>query len=235
MNILGVIPARGGSKRLQRKNILPLAGRPLIDWTIQAARDSGALTDFVVSTDDQEIADVARQCGARVIALRPADLATDTATAVSVMQHETRQWEDTRGQRLDGVLLLQPTSPFRSAQTIRDAVQTFRGGEGRCTVVGVSPAGTHPFWCLQLDGAGDLTDMHPGGLQMRSQELPAVFEVNGTAYLVPRNHLMASGTLYTARRLPVVVQDPAQTIDIDTPFDWRLAQALARDFSQHQE
>lgn len=235
MNILGVIPARGGSKRLPRKNILPLAGRPLIEWTIRAARDSGVLADFVVSTDDPEIAEVARQCDAGVISLRPAELSHDTATAVAVLQHEVRQWEDMYGQRLDGVLLLQPTSPFRSAKTIRDAVQAFKAGEGRSTVVGVCPAGTHPYWCLQLDGRGGLRDLYPGGLQMRSQELPEVFEVNGSIYLVPRDHLMSGSTLYTDSRIPLIMRDPAESVDIDTRFDWRLAQALAQDLMQTKE
>lgn len=232
MKLLGVIPARGGSKRLPGKNIRPLAGRPLLDWTVRTALDSGVLHDLVLSTDDEAIAQVGRASGAKVLSLRPSALSTDTATAASVLVHETRQWEQLHGMRLDGVMLLQPTSPFRSCATLRDAVAIFQREKGACTVVGVSPPASHPWWCMTLDGSGALAELHPGGLQLRSQELPPVYEVNGTVYLIPRDHLMASGTIYTERRVPVVVNDPSETVDIDTPLDWEIAQAVAANLKE---
>ena len=133
---------------------------------------------------------------------------------------------------LDGVMLLQPTSPFRTAALLREAVAIFQRENGASTVVGVSPPASHPWWCMTVDEGGSLTEMHPGGLQLRSQELPPVFEVNGTVYLIPRAHLMASGTIYTERRVPVVVNDPSETVDIDTPLDWDIAQAVAANLKE---
>ena len=235
MKIIGIIPARGGSKRLPRKNILPLAGVPLIEWTILAAVNSRVLVDTVVSTDDAEIAEVARKSGASVLSLRPFEISTDSASVISVLKHEVDQWETAHGQIIDGVLLLQPTSPFRTAITIREAVKKFKEDGGGSTVVGVSVAGTHPYWCMEVDEDGALRDLHPGGMEMRSQELPRIFEVNGSIYLVPRRHLIKTKTLYTAKRVPIIIDDLIQAVDIDTPFDWRIAQSLAMDLLKPKE
>ncbi|HKW84805.1 MAG TPA: acylneuraminate cytidylyltransferase family protein, partial [Burkholderiaceae bacterium] len=150
--LLAVVPARGGSKRLPRKNVRPLGGRPLIAWTIEAAHASGVLDDVLVSTDDEEIADAARQCGAQVPWLRPAALATDTATSAAVLQHALAWYEAKRG-AVSGVVLLQPTSPFRSPASIRGAVASFLGQpeDDRHAVVSVSPAAQHPAWSFRLE------------------------------------------------------------------------------------
>jgi N-acylneuraminate cytidylyltransferase/CMP-N,N'-diacetyllegionaminic acid synthase len=233
MRVIGVIPARGGSKRLPGKNIRDLGGRPLICWTIEAALSSAVLEEVVVSTDDAEIAAVAREAGAAVLALRPAELATDTATSQAVLLHEVEQWEAARGSSLDGALLLQPTSPFRTADTIRAALQSFEGkGEGQCTVVGLGAARTHPFWCLSVDPCGAAHEMHTGGLGLRSQDLPPAFAVNGTIYLVPRAQIRAGASLYTERKIALIVEDDAQSVDIDTLEDWRLAEAIIEDRNQ---
>src|SRR5438477_507317 len=118
MNILAVIPARGGSKRLPRKNIRLLAGRPLVTWTIEAARRSGVFSEVLVSTDDVEIADISRRHGASVPWLRPESISGDAATPVDVLLHAVEWLEHLPGTRFDAVMWLQPTSPFRRSETI---------------------------------------------------------------------------------------------------------------------
>ena len=153
LRVLAIVPARGGSKRLPRKNLLPLGGRPLINWTIDSARNSGICDEVLVSTDDKDIAEIARDAGALVPWLRPADLASDTASSAEVIAHALKWYEKERG-NVDVVLLLQPTSPFRSPASIRGAVLTYadQPGPRQHAVVSVSPAGSHPAWTFTCQG-----------------------------------------------------------------------------------
>lgn len=225
MKVLAVIPARGGSKRLQRKNVLPLGGVPLVAWSIRAAKQSGVFCDILVSTDDKGIADLAIAHGARVPWMRPLELASDTASVVEVLLHELNRYEAMAQTDIDAVMLLQPTSPYRRASTIRGAVEAFQRSHG-ASVVGVSPAKTHPLWCLVEDEHGNMLPYaEGGGLALRSQDLPPVFEVNGCLYLTDARHLRESRSIYTKPFRPFVIADPVEAIDIDTPFDWRVAEA----------
>lgn len=227
MNILAIIPARGGSKRLPRKNVKPLDGLPLIAWSIRAARASAAFHDVLISTDDAEIAAVAREHGGNAPWLRPPELATDTAGAVDVLIHALHAWEAERGERADAVCLLQPTSPFRRPQSLRAAVDKFTGAQG-LSVIGVSPAATHPYWCMRMTPEGYLESFADvDGLSMRSQDLPPVYEVNGSLYLVTRDRLISAHSLYTKPYLPAIITDPVEALDIDTPFDWAVAERFA--------
>jgi len=223
--VIAIIPARGGSKRLHRKNILPLGGVPLVAWSILAAKQSGVFCDILVSTDDQEIADVAITYGARVLWMRPPELAGDTASVVDVLLYDLNRYEATVKVEVDSVMLLQPTSPYRRASTIRGAVEAFQNANG-ASIVGVSPAKTHPFWCLVADEEGSMRPFaNPDGLALRSQDLPPVFEVNGCLYLTDTRYLRESRSIYTKPFRPFVIDDPVESIDIDTPFDWRVAEA----------
>ena len=129
MKILALIPARGGSKRLPKKNILPLGGKPLISWTIDAVKDTPEIVDILVSTDSCEIASVARAAGALVPWLRPDVLSTDTATSMDVCLHALDWYEEKYGD-VDGLLLLQPTSPFRDKNTITKGIELFQSHHG---------------------------------------------------------------------------------------------------------
>jgi CMP-N,N'-diacetyllegionaminic acid synthase len=228
--LLAVVPARGGSKRLPRKNVLPLAGRPLIEWTIDAARASARCVDVLVSTDDEEIAAEARRAGALVPWLRPAELATDTAGSAGVVAHALAWYESERG-AVDAVLLLQPTSPFRSPASIRGAVETYNAqpGSPRHPVISVSPASTPPAWTFALrDG-----ELHPtlgwDLLQLRSQDLPPAYAINGALYVIPAEEVRACGPIVRPGVLPFVMTDPRECLDIDTPEDWALATHWAAD------
>lgn len=224
MKILALVPARGGSKRLPGKNVRLLGGKPLIVWSIEAARSMDAITDVVVSTDDPDIAKVAHDAGASVPGLRPAALATDTASSVDVALHALAQYEEEHGP-VDGLLLLQPTSPFRAPVRMQAGLALFQRQPG-FSVVGVSPAATHPLWCFRLDEGKLQPFVETGGLHLRSQDLPPAYAVNGAFYLVPAEVLRNSRSLYAPDMLPLIMDSPMELIDIDTEQDWQRAEQI---------
>ncbi len=219
-----LITARGGSKRLPGKNIRPLGGRPLIVWSIDTAKGMSGICDILVSTDDPAIAEVARNAGALVPWLRPAELATDTATSMDVCLHALDWYEEENG-RVDGLLLLQPTSPFRSRDTVLQGVELFRVHRGR-PVLGISPAESHPMWCLQVDGETMRPFMDRGGLHLRSQDLPLAYAVNGAFYLIAPDELRKMRSFFGDDMVPLVIDKPEESIDIDTEWDWKVVEAV---------
>lgn len=223
MKILALIPARGGSKRLPGKNIRLLGGRPLIGWTIGAARDSGVCSAIIVSTDDEEIAQVAREQGAEVPGLRPAELASDTAGSVDVALHALDCYEATHGP-VDGLLLLQPTSPFRTADMIRRGVALFAENHGRQPLVGVSPAQNHPAWCFRITSGGMEPFLGWEAIASRSQDLEPAWTLNGAFYLIAPARLRQERSFLTPDTLPLVIDDPRAALDIDTRQDWAMAE-----------
>ncbi len=222
--LLGLVTARGGSKRLPGKNIRMLGDRPLIAWTLDAARASGVLCDVLVSTDDPAIAETAQVWGGLVPWLRPAELAGDSASSIDVALHALDWYEAEHG-RVDGLLLLQPTSPFRRAETLREAVDLFRKGSGR-PVVSVSPAEPPPAWCFTLAN-GALTPLLGWEMmERRSQDLEPTFALNGAVFLATPAVLRERRTYVTEDTLPLLMSDPAEALDIDTEWDWILAKAI---------
>lgn len=225
MKILALIPARGGSKRLPGKNIKLLGGRPLIAWTIQVAWQSACCTDVLVSTDDTSIAAVSREYGASVPWMRPAYLATDIASSVDVAIHAVDTYESVNGQ-VDGVLLLQPTSPFRTAESIAIAVSLFEAEGGRVPFVSVSPAGTHPAWCFRLTKAGMCPFLGWRDLSGRSQDLEPAWVLNGSIYIISPERLRTERTFLPIDVKPIVMPEKVEAIDIDDHFDWALAETI---------
>lgn len=224
MRILALIAARGGSQRLPGKNIRPLGGRPLIVWSINVSKGIPEICDILVSTDDSAIAEVARAAGALVPWLRPAKLATAMASSVDVCLHALDWYEGEIG-TVDGLLLLQPTCPFRSRDTIRRGIELFRVHQHR-PVLGVSPAKSHPMWCFRLEGATMRPFVKGGGLHLRSQELPSAYVVNGALYLITPADLRSLRSFYGEATVPLVISEPRECIDIDTEWDWRMAEAI---------
>lgn len=151
MNILAVIPARGGSKRVPGKNVRLLAGKPLIAYTIDAARSAPSVSRVIVSTDNNEVATVAREWGAEVPFKRPAELANDAAPMIPVLIHAIRWFESVAG-LCDAVVLLQPTSPFRPPALVEDAIQKLHR-DGCDMVLGLCEVHQHPQW-MKLKAAG---------------------------------------------------------------------------------
>lgn len=221
MRILALIAARGGSKRLPGKNIRVLGGKPLIVWSIDAARGIPEICDILVSTDDPAIAAVCSEAGAYVPWLRPEGLATDTASSVDVALHALDWYEAEKGP-VDGLLLLQPTSPFRTKKTVRKGIELF-GMNGQQYVLGVSPTHAHPMWALKMEGGYLVPFMPEHGLEMRSQDLLPAFVVNGSFYLISPAELRACRSFVGIKTIPLLIESPQEALDIDTEWDFKMA------------
>ena len=221
-----MIPARGGSKRLPGKNVRLLGERPLIVWSIDVAKGIPDICDILVSTDDSAIAEVARNAGARVPWLRPAELATDTASSVDVCLHALDWYEDENG-NVDGLLLLAPTSPFRSRESVLRGCELFRVHQRR-PVLGISAAKSHPMWCFRIEGDTMRPFMDGEGLHVRSQDLPPAYVVDGGFYLIAPEDLRQRRSFYSDDLVPLIVDNADEAIDIDTERDWKMAEAIAK-------
>jgi CMP-N-acetylneuraminic acid synthetase len=222
---LAVIPARGGSKRIPRKNIRDFAGRPMIGYAIGAAREAGVFDRIVVSTDDAEIAAIAKEQGAEVPFMRPAELANDTASAIGVVEHAVASL-DKIGWCAEGIIYLQPTSPFRGAPFVKDAVSLLRAGDSD-TVVSVVPVphAMTPTSLMRLTD-GYLEHVAPATeRRFRRQEKPLLYARNGPAILALTRATLATGDLYGPRIKPLVMPT-LESHDVDEPLDLKIAEAL---------
>jgi len=224
MKILVLIPARGGSKRLPRKNIRILGKKPVVAWSIDVCRGLPEIVDVLLSTDDEETAEIGTRAGALVPWLRPAELSTDTARTADVALHAL-DWYETKKGIVDAILLLQPTSPFRSRATMKRGIELFKH-HGNRPVVAISPASCHPMWCLEVDGDKVRPFIKNNGFHMRSQELPSAFVVNGAFYLITPQDLRRHQSFYSEDMVPLKMLSPDESLDIDTDYDWKIAQAL---------
>lgn len=222
MRILALITARGGSKRLPGKNTRLLGGRPLIVKSIEVAKGISEICDILVSTDDPVIAKIAVDAGAIVPWLRPPELATDAASSVDVALHALNAYEAEHG-KVDGLMLLQPTSPFRGRDTVLHALECFRRDRKR-PVVGFSPAQAHPLRCFRIEE--DHLQPFVAGMEMptRHQDLPPAYVVNGAIYLITPENLRAHRSFYSNDMVPLVIEDPREGLDIDTEWDWMVAE-----------
>jgi N-acylneuraminate cytidylyltransferase len=223
VKILALITARGGSKRLPGKNLRLLGEKPLIVWSIDVTKGIGDICDILVSTDDEAIAKVARDAGALVPWLRPAALASDNASSVEVCLHALDWYEREYGD-VDGLMLLQPTSPFRRRETELRGIELFRTHQHRA-VIGVSLATAHPLWCFRLEEETMRPFVDGGGLHLRSQDLPPAYVINGALYLIAPADLRKRRSFFSDEMLPMVMDRPEESIDIDTDWDWNIAQA----------
>jgi CMP-N,N'-diacetyllegionaminic acid synthase len=222
--LLAIIPARGGSKRLPRKNVLDLAGKPLIAWTIDAALQSKYIDRIVVSTDDQEIADVSKQYGADIPFMRPDKLATDGATSVDVVLHLLDQLET--DEEYDYIILLQPTSPLRTTQNIDESVELLQS-KNSDSVISVCKAEHSPLWCNTLPEDDDLCGFITESIvNKRSQDLEQYYRLNGAIYLCCINSLKKESTFFLKSNCLAYKMEQEQSVDIDTKVDFMLAEIL---------
>ena len=229
--VLGLIPARGGSKSIPHKNIAPLAGRPLIAYSIQAAQESASIDRVVVSTDDEEIAAIAKAEGAEVPWLRPAELAQDATPMLPVIQHLLEFLARDSGFRPWAVALLQPTSPLRTARHIDEAIALLEetGADSVVSVIEV-PHQFNPVSLMCIVNGRLVPFLEGEGTRMqRRQDKPTVFARNGPAVLVSRYEtLMDKGALYGEDSRPYPM-DAGSSVDIDGPLDLAIAElALAQ-------
>lgn len=226
--ILGLITARGGSKGIPRKNLRELAGKPLIAWTIEAARQSRLLSRVIVSTDDEEIAGVARKWGAEVPFIRPAVLATDDASHISVVRHAVELLTQHEGWSADYVVTLQPPCPLRTTEDIDEAIG-LAVSKGARAVVSVSETRDHPFLARRMTGAGTLEEFVACDLAYpRRQDLPPAFSINGAIY-VNRCATLAADVSLVPPGAYGFVMPLERSLDIDTTWDLHLAELVIRD------
>ena len=220
MQVLGVVPARGGSKGVPGKHLRQIAGRPLLAFTADAVRTSRRLSRVVVSTDDEAIAAAGRDLGLEVPFLRPAGLATDETPMQPVLQHAVAEMT-ARGWPSEVVVLLQPTSPLRRAEHIDDAVDLLEssGADSVVTVVEV-PHQFCPVSVMRLEGKR-LVPFTEGPLLLRRQDKPRVFARNGPAVLAVRVATLERGSLYGDDICPLVM-GAEESLDVDTAFDLEL-------------
>ena len=222
LQTLALIPARGGSKGIPRKNIRLIAGKPLIAWTIEAALRSDRLDAVVVSTDDPEIAEVARQAGAQVPFLRPAALAQDDTPGIAPVLHALDLL-----QGYGAVLLLQPTSPLRSTADI-DACLGLALARQAVSVVSVTEPDTHPDWTYLLGADQRLTRPSADAPAARRQDLQPVVALNGALYFAQTDWLRQGQRLVAPETLAYVMPR-ARSVDIDDSLDWKLAELLLKE------
>ncbi len=222
----GLVTARGGSKGIPGKNVRDLAGKPLIAWTLEEARKSQRLSRLIVSTDDPEIARVCRQWGGEVPFVRPAELAQDDTPHLVVVEHAI-QWLRDRGQMPDYLLTLQPTCPLRTVEDIDRSIQlaTTRNASA---VMSVCEPPHHPLWTKQITEEGHLVPFIPWSGSLVRQLLPKVYTVNGVIHLHHCETLLRTRMMQPTDSVPYVM--PAErSIDIDTPWEFRLAELILRD------
>ncbi|MCE9659469.1 MAG: acylneuraminate cytidylyltransferase family protein [Burkholderiales bacterium] len=217
--ILGLVPARGGSKGIPRKNIKRLAGKPLIGWTIESALRSTRLAAVVVSTDDEEIAAVARAYGAATPFMRPAELARDDTPGVDPVLHALAALPE-----FDAVVLLQPTSPLRMEEDIDGCVAQAERMAAPC-VISVCEPRHHPGWMYRLDAHGLIAPLLDQPPVLRRQDLPPVYAANGAVYFA-RADWLGKTRSFTAAGTAAYVMPAERSIDLDTPLDWRIAEIL---------
>jgi CMP-N,N'-diacetyllegionaminic acid synthase len=228
MRVLGVIPARGGSKGVHRKNLQLLNGKPLIAYTAEAAFGARRLTRIVLSTDDQQIAEVGQSWGLEVPFLRPAELAADDTPTLPVIQHALSRLE-AAGDHFDAVCILQPTAPFRRSEFIDGCIDALADSEADSVITVLPVPDAHnPHWVYfkGSDGCLRLSTGEPVPIPRR-QELPAAFHREGSVYVTRRHVLMEQNSIFGARVIGFPV-DPRDSIDINSPEDLARAEMLLR-------
>lgn len=214
---LAIIPTRGGSKAISQKNIMRLAGKPVIAHTIGEARKARVLDQLIVSTDDYQIAEVAKRYGAEVPFIRPVELATDDSPTILTLQHGVRYLEENEGQKADVIVVLQPTSPLRRAEHIDAAVQKLLD-TGADSVVSVCLAKHSPYWMKRLEGDRVFPSL---------PDAP-VYRLNGAVYVTRRDVLMEQGRVL-GEDTRAIVMDWESSIDVDTMLDLKLAELILRE------
>jgi len=228
MRVLGLIPARGGSKALPRKNIRLLRGKPLLQYTAEAALASRIISRSILTTDDEEIAEVGRACGLEVPFLRPAGLGRDDTPTLPVIQHALN-WLEEQGDLFDVICLLEPTSPIRQPGLIDSCLDLLRasGADSVVTVVPI-PAEYNPHWVYfrSPDGKLLLATGEPDPIPRR-QDLPPAYRRNGSVYVSRRDVIMKQDSIYGMHSVGCVV-DGEESVNIDDNADWQRAEEMLK-------
>ncbi|MDR8385175.1 MULTISPECIES: cytidylyltransferase domain-containing protein [Pseudomonas] len=223
LDLLVIVPARGGSKRLPGKNLLKMQGKPLIRWTLEAALESQVGDLMVVNSDDDAILEEGKKLGIRTLK-RPAYLAADTSSTYDVLVDtlEVLAKENIRPKK---IMLLQPTSPLRNAENIRAAVQLMDETQAS-SIISVCPCEHSPLWSNVLGPKGSMADfLRPELLNQRSQDLPVYYRLNGSIYLANTEDFLREKGFFMADSVAYIMKTE-QSIDIDTYLDFKVCEAL---------
>ena len=225
--ILAIIPARGGSKRLPRKNILDLAGKPLIAWSIDAAKNSQYIDRVILSSDDAEIIKVAEEFGCDVPFTRPKELAEDATRSIDVVTHALKSLEEI----YDYVILLQPTSPLRTSQDVDSAIELCFKKEAT-SVIGVCEMEHSPLWSNTLDESMSMDNFLDDKYNnSRSQDLPTYYRINGAFYMSKVESVLKEETFFVKENIYAFLMSQEHSVDIDTKLDFIIAEAVFKQTS----
>jgi len=217
---LAIIPARGGSKRLPRKNILEIGGKPLIVWSIEAALKSKHLDNTIVTSDDDEILNISNVYGSDVIK-RPSELADDTSTTFDALEHVLKNTKN-----YDYVVLLQPTSPLRNSKHIDEAIETLMEKKADA-IISVCDMEHSPAWSNMLNDDGDMSNFISEELKnKRSQDLEKYYRVNGAIYICKTDRLLDEKIFFIKDNVFAYFMDRKYSIDIDEEIDFIVAEKL---------
>lgn len=215
---LAIIPARGGSKRLPRKNILDLCSKPLISYSIEAGLKSKYISKVVVTSDDNEILTISKEYGAVTIN-RPEYLANDTATTFDALEHTINSLE-----KYDYIVLLQPTSPLRNEKHIDEAIALLNEKDANA-VISVCETEHSPLWCNTLDEELNMSNfLSKEILNKRSQDLPKYYRINGAIYICKTEELLKNKGFFLKDKVFAYIMDKKDSVDIDEEIDFKLAQ-----------
>ncbi len=222
---LAIIPARGGSKRLPKKNVKELNGKPLITWTIDAALASPNVSKVVVSTDDNDIAEVSVSSGAEVPFIRPYNLSTDTANTVDVIKH-TIDFYAKNGQFFDFIILLQPTSPLRGSADITNAIELLKE-KSADAIISVCEVEHSPLWSNTIPLTGSLKSFIKDEVKnIRSQDLATYYRLNGAIYIVETTKFVEQNSLFLNDNIYAYKMNVQNSVDIDNETDFSYAEFL---------
>ena len=222
---LGIIPARGGSKRLPRKNMLDLCGKPLIAWSIEAGLNSKYIDKVVVSSDDDEILNISSNFGAETIK-RPVELASDTATTFDAIKHTIENVE-----KYDYIVLLQPTSPLRNAKHIDEAIELLEI-KNADAVVSVCEMDHSPLWSNTLPNDGNMRGfLREEILNKRSQDLEKYYRLNGAIYICKTEKLLEEKGFFLKDNIFAYVMDRESSVDIDEEIDFKIAEVILKSYT----
>ena len=231
MKLLAIVPARGGSKRLPMKNKRILKDKPLISWTLDFAKRLSGVENIIVSTDDKDIIEIAKKSGVLAPWLRPQSLSSDLASSIDVVIHALDWYEDNYG-AVDGVIMLQPTSPFRNLEAVTRAIEEFKSDK-TCSIIGVNEIRDHPYWTLGINDQGALSPlMGVEKFSTQSQLLPKFYIVNGSFYLASPKDLKENNGFISDKTRPLISQYPEESIDIDDESDWAEAEKYLESFNE---
>jgi CMP-N,N'-diacetyllegionaminic acid synthase len=225
-----IIPARGGSKGIPRKNIRLLNGKPLIAYTIEVAKEITPIDHIIVSTDSEEIKCVAENLGLSIPFLRPAPLASDEATSYDVIMHAINYLEKS-GFAPNPIILLQPTSPFRNANHIKEALSLFT--DDIDMVVSVTETKSNPYYTLFEENQDGFLQKSKEGNYTRRQDCPKVWEYNGAIYVINLNSLK-SGSMSDFKKVKKYKMTEETSLDIDTELDWIIAETIIKGDKQRR-